>query len=90
VSNIAFNPQRAARLELEWWIVHRERAQHGPNDLVAVLAAEAAEIYQEPAESMSEHARLRAEAMTIRDTQAERGELTEDEWSRIDELLHQS
>ena len=90
VSNIPFNPQRAARLELEWWIVHRERAQHGPNDLAGVLAAEAAEIYQVPAESMTEHARLRAEAMTLRDTQAERGALTEDHWSRINELLRQS
>jgi hypothetical protein len=90
VSNIAFNPQRAARLELEWWIVHRERERHGPNDLVGVLAAEAAEIYQAPAESMLEHARLRAEAMTIRDTQAERGALTEDDWERINDLLRQS
>ncbi|HYO90396.1 MAG TPA: hypothetical protein VEQ40_02125, partial [Pyrinomonadaceae bacterium] len=86
VSNIAFNPQRAARLELEWWIVHRERAQHGPHDLVGVLAAEAAEIYQAPLESMLEHARLRAEAMAIRDTQAEHGALTENDWARINEL----
>lgn len=90
VSNIPFNPQRAARLELEWWIVHRERAQHGPNDLATVLAAEAAEIYQAPAASMSEHARLRAEAMTLRDTQAERTALTEADWARINELLRRS
>ena len=90
VSNIPFNPQRVARLELEWWIVHRERAQHGTNDLVSVLAAEAAEIYQAPSESMTEHARLRTEAMKIRDTQAERGALNEDDWARINELLRQS
>lgn len=90
VSNVPFNSPRAARLELEWWIVHRERAQHGPNDLAGVLAAEAAEIYQTPTESVTEHARLRAEAMTMRDTQAERGSLTEDDWARINELLRQS
>ena len=37
-----------------------------------------------------QHGRLRAEAMTIRDTKAEQGGVTEQDWSRIDELLHQS
>jgi hypothetical protein len=37
-----------------------------------------------------EHARLRAEAMEIRDTKAEQGGVTEEDWERIDELLHQS
>jgi hypothetical protein len=37
-----------------------------------------------------EHGRLRAEAMTIRDTKAEAGGVTEADWARIDELLHQS
>src|SRR5919199_1234799 len=35
-------------------------------------------------------ARLRAEAMEIRDRQAEQGGVTEEDWKRIDELLHQS
>lgn len=37
-----------------------------------------------------DHGRLRAEAMTIRDTKAEQGGVTEADWTRIDELLHQS
>jgi hypothetical protein len=43
-----------------------------------------------PAERFTEHARLRAEAMTIRDTKAEAGGVTEADWARIDELLHAS
>ena len=37
-----------------------------------------------------EHGRLRAEAMTIRDTKAENGGVTEADWVRINELLKES
>jgi hypothetical protein len=90
VSDTDFDPERAARLELEWWVVHRERRAHAPGDLERALADLAAEIYRLPAERLSEHARLRAEAMEIRDTKAEQGGVTEDDWRRIDELLHGS
>lgn len=89
-SDIKFDVERAARLELEWWIVHRERARHQPADLENALAATAGEIYQMPPEKFIEHGRFRAEAMKIRDTKAEQGGVTEDDWRRIDELLHQS
>jgi hypothetical protein len=90
VSDTDFDPERAARLELEWWIVHRQRAQHAPGDLDRALADLASEIYRVPADRLMEHARLRAEAMEIRDRQAEQGGVSEEEWRRIDELLHQS
>jgi hypothetical protein len=90
VSDTDFDPERAARLELEWWIVHRERARHAPDDLPRALAALASEIYRVPADRLMEHARLRAEAMEIRDRQAEQGGVNEEDWRRIDELLHQS
>ena len=90
VSDTDFDVERAARLELEWWIVHRERARHPPGDLDRALAALASEIYHVPAERLQEHARLRAEAMEIRDRKAEQGGVTEEDWRRIDELLHQS
>jgi hypothetical protein len=90
VSDTDFDPERAARLELEWWIVHRERAAHAPGDLDRALADLASEIYRVPADKLMEHARLRAEAMTIRDTKADQGGVTEEDWKRIDELLHQS
>lgn len=90
VSDTDFDPERAARLELEWWIVHRDRAQHAPGDLDGALAALASEIYRVPTERLLEHARLRAEAMEIRDQQAGQGGVTEEDWKRIDDLLHQS
>jgi hypothetical protein len=90
ISDIPFDADRAARLELEWWIIHRERAQHAPGDLERALAELQAEIYRVPIERLLEHGRLRAEAMTIRDTKADTGGVTEADWNRIDELLHQS
>jgi hypothetical protein len=90
VSDIPFDVGRAARLEVEWWIIHRERQQHEPGDLAQSLADLQAEIFQMPAERFAEHARLRAEAMTIRDTKADAGGVTEEDWSRIDDLLHLS
>jgi hypothetical protein len=90
VSDIPFDVDRAATLELEWWIVHRERDKHPPGDLAIALAALSSELYQMPDEVFAEHARLRAEAMTIRDKKAEAGGVTEADWARIDELLHLS
>jgi hypothetical protein len=90
MSDILFDVDRAARLELEWWIIHRERAHHPPADLERALADLQSEIYRIPVERLMEHGRLRAEAMTIRDTQAEAGGVTETDWARIDQLLHQS
>ena len=90
VGDTEFDVRRAAELELEWWIIHRERKRHAPGDLERSLAELPAEIYRVPAERLAEHARLRAEAMTIRDTKAEQGGVTEEDWRRIDELLHAS
>jgi hypothetical protein len=90
VSDIPFDVDRAAKLELEWWIIHRERDKHAAGDLERALADLSGELYQMPAERFSEYARLRAEAMTIRDTKADQGGVTESDWARIDELLHAS
>jgi hypothetical protein len=90
VSGIPFDIDRAARLELEWWIVHRERDKHAPGDLAQALAELQSELYQMPAERFIEHARLRADAMTIRDTKADEGGVTDADWTQIDELLHKS
>jgi hypothetical protein len=90
MSDISFNVDRVARLELEWWIIHRERKNHSPGDLEKALAELQSEIYQIPVDRLMEHGRLRAEAMTIRDTKAESGGVNEDDWARINELLRQS
>jgi len=90
LSDIPFDVDRVARLELEWWIIHRQRGQHKPGDLEKALAELQAEIYRMPVERIMEHGRLRAEAMTIRDTKAEAGGVSEADWVAINELLKQS
>ncbi len=90
VSDIEFEVNRAAELELEWWIIHRQRKSHQPGDLERALAELPAELYRVPIEKVREHARLRAEAMTIRDTKAETGGVTEADWAKIEQLLRAS
>ena len=86
-SDKQFPVYKAARLELEWWIVHRERAQHAPGDLERLLAELQSAIYQRPEDLFAEHAKARAEAMRIRDEKSESGGVTEGDWSRIRQLL---
>jgi hypothetical protein len=90
MSDLPFDVNRAAQLELEWWIIHRQRAQHAPGDLDRALAELQAEIYRVPLERLAEHGRLRAEAMAIRDNKAEAGGVSEEDWAKIEELLLQS
>ena len=90
VSETPFDAARAARLELDWWIVHREAAEQArtPDELERALARLAAELYQVPAERLGVHAERRAEAMTIRDRRAqEPGGVAEADWDRIQSLL---
>ena len=84
-SENAFDVKRVAAAELEWWIIHRERAQHQPGDLEASLAALQSLIYQQPAARFEEHAKARAEAMLLRD-----GSPSEPDWRRIGALLDRS
>jgi hypothetical protein len=88
VSEVPFDPRRAAALELEWWIVHREVEDHPPGDLENALAELAAELYQVPAERLWTHAARRAEAMTIRDRTSRREVgVLDDDWDRIEAVL---
>jgi hypothetical protein len=88
VSEVPFDPRRAAALELEWWIVHREVDDHPPGDLEAALAELAAELYRVPAERLWAHAARRAEAMTIRDRTSRREVgVLDDDWDRIEAVL---
>jgi hypothetical protein len=88
VSEVPFDPRRAAALELEWWIVHREVDDHPPGDLETALAEVAAELYQAPAERLWTHAARRAEAMTIRDRASRRQVgVLDDDWDRIEAVL---
>lgn len=89
-SDTPFDAERAAQLELQWWIAHRQRDLHPPEELEKALADLQAEIYGLPPEQFAEHARLRAEAMRLRDTREAEGTVSEADWRRIDDLLQQS
>lgn len=87
VSDTPFDADRVARLELEWWIVHRQRELHTPEELEAALAELQSALYGLPAERFAAHAHARAEAMTLRDQRAEAGGVSEADWQRIETLL---
>jgi hypothetical protein len=79
-----FDAKLAARQELEWWILHRERSP----ELIRALADVQATVYGIPASRLMEHARFRAEAMALRD-EKDRA-ITEEDWARIEMLLNRS
>ncbi len=83
-----FDPRVAARRELEWWIVHRERARLPAGELERSLAALQSAIFGMPAEVFAAHAATRAEAMVLRDSRA--AAATPADWQRIDALLDRS
>jgi hypothetical protein len=89
-SSTAFDVNEAARLELEWWIIHRERDKYTRQDLDRSLAELQAALYNMPAEKFADHGRLRAEAMLIRDDKWASGGVSESDWVQIHELLRQS
>ncbi len=86
-SDVSFSVDNAARLELEWWIVHRQRAQYSPEALPQSLAALQAAIYARPESLFTPHANARAEAMLLRDRDAEAGAVPTDDWNRIRAML---
>ena len=81
VSVTPFDVKKTAELELEWWIVHRDR---DPAALARALANGAAAMYEVPADSLLEYGRLRTDAMVIRDEGGDGGRVvTESDWARI-------
>ena len=85
VSKMPFDADTAAAAELEWWIIRRERVQHPPGEWEQWLAKTASVVYHKPADKFKDYARLRVEAMLLRD---EKGDMiTEDNWQKIDHLL---
>lgn len=91
MSDIPFDVDRVAHLELQWWIVHRERGKRAADELPRALAELQSAIYGVPLGQVMEHGRLRAEAMKIRDAKADDGHgMTEEDWSKISDLLRRS
>ena len=75
-SKLGFDPVEAARLEVEWWRVHRA-GQHGDarssDGLPEAVARLYAYIHGVDVESVRESGRLRAEAMDICDSWVAQG-----------------
>jgi hypothetical protein len=88
-SEVPFDPDRAAALELEWWIVHRDAARLPAGALAHSLAELAAELYQVPADRLAEHAERRAAAMVLCDQAIARG-ASEHDWPPIESELRAS
>jgi len=90
ISDRPFNVQRAARLELEWWILHRERTKHGYEELASAVAEAASELYGVPPEKLIEYGQYRANAMKVRDTRTGVNGVTEEDWRVIESDLQSS
>jgi hypothetical protein len=71
----AFEPTRAAELEVEWWRVHREHQHAGDSSegLIVALGDLYAYTYSADPAEVREAARLRAEAMDVSDRWVEAG-----------------
>ena len=80
--------KKAARNELEWWIIRRERNQHPPAEWATLQARIAADLYRIPVASCQPYGNLRTEAMVYRDSR--NTTMTEADWQRVEQLLRQS
>lgn len=87
VSTTPFDVPKTAQLELEWWIVHRQRNNRTPEELENALAFAAAALYRVPPVTLLEYARERTVAMSIRDSAAQAGGVSERDWMNIEDHL---
>jgi hypothetical protein len=63
-----YDPAKAAKLEVNWWAVHRNREQYPDHSALAqALADTYAEVYQLPAERLLPAGEARAAAMDLSD-----------------------
>jgi len=85
VSEKDFNADSAARSELEWWIIRREREKHPPEEWERWLALTAAVMYHLPVERFNNYAHLRVQAMLLRDQKGLA--ITERDWQDINKIL---
>jgi len=73
-----FDPERAAGLDVNWWIVHRKLFGNPKNEeLAEALTSLYAEAYDVEASKMSEAARLRAQGMLYSDLWVNAGKPTD-------------
>jgi hypothetical protein len=91
LSTEQFDVPNVAKLELEWWIVHRQRERYSYADLANALVQTSAALYRQPPVSFVTYGRLRADAMRLCDDVRHRpGGATEADWLHIEEVLNQA
>lgn len=77
------DPKTLATLELDWWVIHRERGWPGESALARKIAETTAELYGADLEKMMPYAEARARAMLERSEWGSQRPLTEREWNKI-------
>ena len=89
IGQLNLDPKRTAALELEWWIVHRQRAAEGTGALTQAIANATGDFYQVNPQILGDYAEARALAMIQRDEEAAKDGVSETEWNEINaKLLH--
>ena len=83
-----FDYNEAARLELEWWDIHRY-PKKCKKSLQTSLAEAAAVIYSVKPSTLTEYAKYRAEAMMIPSHQGDSQKIKPD-WQKVESLLIRS
>ena len=83
-----FDVPKVAKLELEWWIIHRQRDRYSYADLANALVQTSAALYRQPPSDFATYGQLRADAMRLCDEAGRKpGGATQADWQRIDEVL---
>ncbi|AUD07421.1 hypothetical protein [Spirosoma pollinicola] len=83
-----FDVKKVAALELDWWIIHRQRDRYSYNDLATALEKTSAALYNQPIVQFTAYARLRADAMRLCDEAGRPpGGATEASWHAIEQKL---
>lgn len=88
LSDTPFDTKQTALMELEWWIVRREREKHPPAEWAKLQARVASQLYGLPAERFGQYARLRTDAMLYRDQKGD--SILEKDWNTVHHTLIQS
>ena len=83
-----FAVAKVAALELNWWIVHRQRERYSYDDLATALVQTSAALYNQPTDQFINYAKLRANAMRLCDQAGRQpGGATEADWQQIEQEL---
>jgi hypothetical protein len=85
LSKTRFDVKKVAQLELEWWIVRRDRKRFPPAEWERLLAEEASLLYHLPTERFRTYAQIRTKAMLYRDAHNTR--MTETDWQYVRQML---